>query len=444
MGLALEPNEVNNMISEMKSAIQGYNAELQDAIAPISAYSSENGLSGVAYTNSKHHMEDHITVINGAIVANGEFVSCLNKLLTAVGSERLIEDELMETINSCEKSINQYERQRDYYQSILTNPAYEMTVSWYARSRINNCNKMIGIFNEIKRKTNEKIDKLYEISGQISGIFGSATSIYGNVKCGIQSLDSGRDAVGFTPRVAGKWRTELNKSVSEFENAEIKRLEEQAEKDYKDGKISFDVYQSIRDGLRHTGFAFLREAVVKQVTDTTSKAIADSMYSWLINNTTIFMDRGLVGALATGGDVLIRETPSSFTQFVRGLTRPAVPIIGTALDFEIMKSRGESTGDALVKSVSHTAIALGGAKIGAIIGTAIGPVGTVGGAAIGAAIGFVIGIAGNMTFDYLYDDRDKLINGAKKIVPNVGEGAKKLGNCVCKTFGSIGSVLFGR
>ena len=133
-GLTLIPREVNSMIAEMKSVIGAYNSELEDATHPTVSYAFENGLDGKAYTNSKHHMEDHLTVIRGAVAANKKFESCLDKLSAIVGNERLVEEELRDTIKSCNSRISDYRAQKLYYMNKLYDPAYDLYCGGYACS----------------------------------------------------------------------------------------------------------------------------------------------------------------------------------------------------------------------------------------------------------------------------------------------------------------------
>lgn len=148
------------------------------------------------------------------------------------------------------------------------------------------------------------------------------------------------------------------------------------------------------------------------------------------------------GAMVKGGKALI------------GGAKYGLPIVGGIIDFAAMKFSGESTKDAFIKAGVHVGIGVAGAKLGAIIGTAIFPgVGTAAGAAIGFVAGAVIITGGNMAFDCLYDNWDNLVSGAQKatdyvadkvndVVSGIGDAIGDIGNAICSPFQSLGA-LFG-
>ena len=220
-GLTLIPREVNSMIAEMKSVIGAYNSELEDATHPTVSYAFENGLDGKAYTNSKHHMEDHLTVIRGAVAANKKFESCLDKLSAIVGNERLVEEELRDTIKSCNSRISDYRAQKLYYMNKLYDPAYDLYCGGYARRRIQHCKDSIDGLTAIKKRTEEKIKRLYEINGESAKCFDSISNSYIAVMQGIKSLNSGRAVGGFAPRINAEWRTSLHANLNSDYISEI-------------------------------------------------------------------------------------------------------------------------------------------------------------------------------------------------------------------------------
>ncbi len=237
------------------------------------------------------------------------------------------------------------------------------------------------------------------------------------------------------------------------EDKAVNDIIDQLDKDYKDGKIDKDTYNSLRSGLLATGLAFLQNAATTKLTDRTVEYLADNLYSWIQHNTTAFMDRGLVGALAGGGSSMLTETPSFLQSVIRGSAKYGIPIIGTALDFYLQTAGGTNALDAAIKSVGHTGIGIGsqmaggaiGAKVGALLGTAI-PIPGVG-TAIGTAAGFVIGVAGSMAFDYVYDNWDSIVETGTKLATSAIDTGKEIlddvGDAVSGFFGSIGDALFG-
>lgn len=144
------------------------------------------------------------------------------------------------------------------------------------------------------------------------------------------------------------------------------------------------------------------------------------------------------GAMVKGGKALIAGA------------KYGLPIIGGIIDFAVMKSGGESTKDALIKSTAHVGI---GVVVGAIVGSVIPGPGTVLGAAIGVAAGAAITTLGNMAFDCLYDNWDDIVSGVQKatdfvtdkvndVVSGIGDAIGDIGNAICSPFQSLGA-LFG-
>ena len=133
-----------------------------------------------------------------------------------------------------------------------------------------------------------------------------------------------------------------NTELSEEEKNILKKIKE----DYQNGLISFDIFYSMAHGVLSVGVGFFQNAVIQKVSVIGSETIADGIYSWIRNNTTIFMNRGLVAELIGGGDYLITEAPSLLKQAVRTGSKYGVPIIGTAIDYSIGVAQGESSIDA--------------------------------------------------------------------------------------------------
>lgn len=137
-----------------------------------------------------------------------------------------------------------------------------------------------------------------------------------------------------------------------------------------------------------------------------------------------------------------------------------LPVIGGFIDFFSLKSSGESTANAAIKSVAHVGISFAGGEAGAALGAAIGSVIPGAGTAVGAAVGFVSGVAistlGNATFDFLYDNHvaeavdnfaNSVFEGAQNIASSVSEGisnaAESIGQGVQNVFDGIGNAFSG-
>lgn len=226
-----------------------------------------------------------------------------------------------------------------------------------------------------------------------------------------------------------------NKKVSESNTSD--EVTDKVEKAYQEGKIDDETYKYLRSilgGLTAFGTATVQNVLMGILQDKSAQAMADALVMWLRENTTFFMDRGMMAALAGGGTAFLTEAPSWLATLIRGGAKYGVPIIGTMIDFGIQVATGEDAGDALVKAGAHTAIGFGGAaagaKIGAVIGSVIPGAGTIAGVAIGA----VIGAAGSMAFDYVYDNWDDITQG-------VGEFFESAGSFISDTFQGLGSIF---
>lgn len=126
-----------------------------------------------------------------------------------------------------------------------------------------------------------------------------------------------------------------------------------------------------------------------------------------------------------------------------------LPVIGGIIDFVLLKSGGENTKDALIKSTAHVGI---GVAVGAIVGSVIPGPGTILGAAVGLVAGTVLTTAGNFVFDYIYDNWDDVVSNVKKtaddisnkvngFVSGVGEAVNGIGNAISSSFLSLGTVF---
>lgn len=203
-----------------------------------------------------------------------------------------------------------------------------------------------------------------------------------------------------------------------------------AKEDYEQGIISMETYDSILQGVISTGTAFLRNAATSKLTEEISKPIAESINKWVKDNTSIFIDRGLVTVGPYGTQALQYEPPSIAKQMLRSAASIRVPIIGSVVDFGIQLYKGEEITDAALKSTGH----LGAGLIGAQIGTLIG-------GGIGAPVGFMVGVSGSMLFDLYYDNKEKIASTFQDVGDSVVVASEKIGDAVAGFFGNLGSIF---
>ncbi|MDE5416366.1 hypothetical protein, partial [Alkalihalobacterium chitinilyticum] len=210
---------------------------------------------------------------------------------------------------------------------------------------------------------------------------------------------------------------------------ESRVIYEKAKEDYENGEIDKSVYDSIVSGVISTGSAFIRNAATQKVNDKVSEKIAGSIVSWAQRNTFLFGDPALAIQTVSGGVVTKAAPPSALTSTIRNGARYGPPIVGSAIDFGIQIYNGEDVTDAAVKTVGH----LGAGMAGAAIGSAFPVAGTAG--------GFVVGVLGSMAFDYVYDNKDKIVQGISDFALRTAETLNNVGDSVKVFFSGLGSVF---
>src|SRR5690625_3283905 len=167
------------------------------------------------------------------------------------------------------------------------------------------------------------------------------------------------------------------------------------------------------------------------------KQLMESIYGYKRTSTT-FMDKDLAALTTTGQIIDHAEKPSTLKSIVRTGARSGVPILGSALDFGMQVQQGEDIGDAAIKTAGHAGAGAIGVSTGAIVGASFGSVIPVVGTIIGGAVGYGVGVAGAMAFDWLYDNKENIMNEVKESGERV---VKNVGDAVASLFGKIGSAF---
>lgn len=436
MGLKLYPGKIKIQSDSIIQGLESDNQGLISALQTISQFTQNSELKGAAWESMKGQLGNHEAVIKGIICANDSVIQGHETLKGAVGDEELIEDELVEKRDTLIETNIFLGKSITIMENCLQNPLIKENYSFWYWKMISQYQSSINQNQQLIDELNEKIQKLYDIENGTSSLFTEANALYEAVNEGISIIrKSWNPSIsGFTLTSANsEWKKKVEKSWEKVEEREIKRVQKKLEQDYKEGKIDYDTYTSIKSGLLSTGMAFVRESLMSTVQEQGADIIADGIHKWFLNNTTVFMDRGLVAAVVGGGNYVVRETPPLLSQAIRTGSKYAAPVIGTLIDFTVLKVQGESNVDATVKAVTHTGIGIGAAKLGSIVGTALGgPIGTV----VGAGVGFVLGVGLNMAFDFIYDNKEKIVEKAVDIVEDIGAGIGEI-------FGGIGDVIFG-
>ena len=295
------------------------------------------------------------------------------------------------------------------------------------------------------RYIEQTIDKLYDLDEY--KVHETLETVIGQFSQVISYMsDCLIDGAGVTYTVGAitkqDWYDNVSKTIEDYNEKQVRALTEKLEEDYEAGIVDEKTYKSLLSGLLTGGIAFIRESLITKLSDEVSEKLAESAINWLMTNTTHFMNRGLIGALASGGDVLITEVPSMLSTAIRCGARYGIPIIGGFIDFGIQVASGENVVDAAAKATAHVGIGIGAAKVGAAIGTAIGgPIGTV----VGGATGFILGVAGSMIFDTIWDNKeeiaDTIVTGVKSVTDTVGSAVNTVGDAVSGFFSGVASVF---
>lgn len=213
-----------------------------------------------------------------------------------------------------------------------------------------------------------------------------------------------------------------------------KKIIKKAEEDYKNGLIDKNTFDSILSGVITSGSAYINKVIQTMVTEETSRRVVDSVVNWIKNNSTFFVDNGLVAEGIYGRPVTYTEPPTIIVKTIRGAARIGTKFggsfIGLAIDFGAQINSGEDLTEATIKTGAHVGAGLIGAEIGGLIGSVV----PIGGTFVGIVVGYAIGVAVSVGFDWLYDNSEKILDKMK----NAGE---EIGNAVSGFFKGLGSVF---
>ncbi|MDD3404147.1 MAG: hypothetical protein PHQ72_12455, partial [Hespellia sp.] len=395
--------------------------------AAVSNFNAGAELKGTSISGMKQQLNDYLTVIDANITANDADVEDFQTLSSTAGGEVIDGTAILDEWDSAKEGKASAERAADNARGWAS--FFRIIDAQTANILENNAkvyDAQADTWQEIITWCQEQADTFDQIKSTTDGLFVTGPTMRETAASALADIAGAFRVNGYSPNMNAGWRTSIQELSVE------RQVIDKAKEDYEAGKISKETFESIRGGIIGTTSAFLRESLVAKVQELGADATADAIYTWIKNNTTAFMNRGLVAAYAQGGEALFSETPSWAATAVRGSAKYAAPAIGAALDFGLQVASGENAVDAGVKAVSHTAIGVAGAKAGLAIGTAIGgPIG----AAVGAGAGFVIGGVGSMAFDYLYDNKDVIIKEVSSIISDIGQATRSW-------FGGIGDAIF--
>lgn len=268
-------------------------------------------------------------------------------------------------------------------------------------------------------KLSKQQDRLYSLQRQITSISESVDEI----KTSVSAFPVGGELVSGMGKTAnqimvnaqsmGVLANAVGSAVNLYSGAESGIT--QRHTDHSDIKLVSSVPKQtnpIMDNiLIRGGVSTIQNMVENYVGEKGAEVIAESIMQRVMSAfPQLFVDRGLVYSLISGGTMVMAETPSWLVSMIRSGSKILVPSIGAAFDYSLQRMRGVDSKDALIKAGAHGVIGMGaqafgtfaGAKIGAAIGTAI-PV-----PVVGTVVGAVVGAAGSVAFDFVYDHREEI------------------------------------
>ena len=436
-------------------------------------------LSGAAYTAGKNLFSE--LIIPTVSRCHQALQEVETDLSTYISANNTIQEASQDTLDEekLESKIHESEMYRNTVSataSALSNQAFDLLAMTNPVTAVvslaNHLFDVQGKLNRYVESLDQDIEKLKKdlrllqnFGSQVQGLFNNSLN---NFKIAMQSVlvlnntKVNSDGTYTLPAgIDGSWFTEKksdNQIIDHLKNEtgvsippEIEKIIADYEKELAQNpellKIMLETWKNLKGKIEEsvllTGLVSVAQEMINtKITDEIVDTFSDSLFMYLRNNTTAFLDRGLVAITNTGANFVVKETPNAFKQLVRFGATKGLPIIGGLFDFGLMKAQGEDTGDAAVKATAHTAISMGsgiagaavGEKAGAFLGAAIGTiipgagtaVGAVAGGVIGAAVGFVGGVVGSMAFDWFWDNKEEISKDISKTFNDVKENGKQV------------------
>lgn len=268
-------------------------------------------------------------------------------------------------------------------------------------------------------KLSKQQDRLYSLQRQITSISESVDEIKTSVAAFpvggelVSSMGKTANQIMVNAQSMGVLANAVGSAVNLYSGAESGIT--QRHTDHSDIKLVSSVPKQtnpIMDNiLIRGGVSTIQNMVENYVGEKGAEVIAESIMQRVMSAfPQLFVDRGLVYSLISGGTMVMAETPSWLVSMIRSGSKILVPSIGAAFDYSLQRMRGVDSKDALIKAGAHGVIGMGaqafgtfaGVKIGAAIGTAI-PV-----PVVGTVVGAVVGAAGSVAFDFVYDHREEI------------------------------------
>ncbi|MBP2099840.1 hypothetical protein [Enterococcus rivorum] len=324
--------------------------------------------------------------------------------------------------------------------------------------------RIIESLETTKRDLEKKLEKLLAFNASSPAIFSEVNAFYGTLAQGLQQANTSFNPSTGTFSIPKGKALDWTKSVNErFVKNEIDKLmkktkltkddlvkliqiaeqnpNQEMPKSFWDivSKSWNDISENVKDGTPLDFAALMLE---------TSGNVTLKLGGWYNYITGI---KGTNFVIVNPRVAAVTSKMFSQGNLLIGGAKYGLPALGGVLDFVGQVSEGEDVGDAAVKAVAHVGIGLASGKAGAAVGAAIGTaipipvVGTVAGAVVGFAAGVVIGAVGSWAFDSLYDNKEKIWEGAKELGGSIKNGVEKIGENIGQAvggfFGNLGSAF---
>lgn len=441
--------------------IEGYEA-LQQAIQQFTADSPL--LKGKAYDSAKaFYNAVLLPLVQAGILLTEATKEAVQKFperyQSEVDSGDLKQSELEEQIREANALINQANAlQNQMMQSRLPESDQRM--------QLNLNQALIDVYQRSKKELEEKLQKLVAFHASSPSIFSEIASLKQAVNQGIaQTKTAWNSSTGtfvVPPQEELMWAKIIDKKVKQSDAQFLEKIRKKVPNLSEEERTKLFALAQRNPDMKPT--QEIIDYFLKDV-DEIPKSIIDNLPQDLFNagvessgkavQNFGFLLMALTGKMGPGGAgnfVMVNPNTSSLTtnliktgSTVAKVGKYGLPIVGGVIDGVTQIAQGEDVGNAVVKSAVHIGIGFAGGKAGAAIGAGIGSifpgVGTIAGAAIGFVAGTIITAAGNYVFDKIYDKKDDIINGAKKVVDDISEKTKEVGKSIEKGVKSVGEKI---
>ncbi|EUJ26954.1 hypothetical protein MFLO_13820 [Listeria floridensis FSL S10-1187] len=442
--------------------LEGYVA-LQQAIHQFTA---EPFLKGKAYDSAKaFYSAVLLPLVQAGILLTEATEEAVRKFperyQSEVDSGDLKQSELEEQIRQADVLINQANALQ---RQILQSPLPELD----QRMQVNLNQALIEAYQTSKRDLEEKLQKLVAFHASSPRIFSEIASLKQAIDQGIAQTKTAWNPSTGTFVVSSQeklmWAKEIAEKVKQSDAQFLERISNkvphlseaeqaklftiaQTNPDMEPPQEIIDYFMKDVDEIPQSILDNLPQDLFNAAVESSGKAMQN--FGFLLTALT-----GKMGPGGAGNFVMVNPNTSSLTtnliqtgSTVAKIGKYGLPIVGGVIDGATQIAQGEDVGDAVVKATVHVGIGFAGGKVGAAIGAAIGTaipipvVGTVVGAVLGFAVGVGITAVGNYVFDKIYDKKDDIIKGAKKVVDDISGKTKEIGKSIEKGVKSVGDKI---